>query len=313
LIDIFTTVIDNFGDAGYSLRLAKYLNENYEKTRILTDNKEIFFQLDDQILFDVIEMIDLKDDYKSSEKIIFMFQFFPEKIFLKSINKNKSKCITIDYFTPEKWAVDSNNTQAYHKEIKTKNIFLVPGIYEKSAGILKYIQTEDKKNNFHNIYLYSPEKICAFLKEEIILWGNKDILATNIKKMPILPQKYFDSYLIGAKFNWIRGEDSFQLALNSGIPFFWEAYKQKNKVHHLKVTAYLNFMKNFFDSKEIYNNYKNIILYLNDYDLKIDFEKNFMFLEREYIKLQKVFISLKEYFQKIKSLQENLIENFEIM
>jgi hypothetical protein len=52
---------------------------------------------------------------------------------------------------------------------------------------------------------------------------------------------------------------------------------------------------------------------LNDYDLKIDFEKNFMFLEREYIKLQKVFISLKEYFQKIKSLQENLIENFEIM
>ncbi|PWJ95845.1 hypothetical protein C7380_10322 [Oceanotoga teriensis] len=311
MIDIFVTVIDNYGDAGYTIRLASALQKTYQqKVRVITDYKKIFYDINDEIDFEILEIKDITN-YRSSEKIVFMFQYFPNEDYIKIINKYSKICVTIDYFTPEKWAINSNNTMSYHHGLNIKNTFLVPGLYKETAGILNYSFFTSKIKGYHNVYMYTPEKV-NFLNDPITLWGKK-IKKENIKNMDISPQRIFDNYIYGAKYNWIRGEDSLQLALNSGIPFFWEAYKQKNQIHHLKVEAFLHFIKSFFEEEYLYNSYSLMIKYLNDYKIKQSIIQEYKNIDKNYNSLQKTFKKLKNYFQITSSLQENLIQKLEII
>lgn len=306
-IGFFSKIIDNFGDAGFTIRLATSMTEitKSENITIYTDYKDLFYKLipETKIKIKNIDEYEDKNDF-----IFFMFQHIPSQKIINKINKSTKKAFIIDYFTPETWADEANDTNSFVNGLNIPVEFIVPGLTKKSAGILNYPLYEKTNKVKNNIYLYTPEKIMNYIENGII-WGYKK--DTTIKRMPFLPQKIFDSYIYGAKYNWIRGEDSLQLALNSGKPFFWEAYKQKDKIHHLKVKAYLDFIDKFMNNNDnMKNHYHRIIQYLNDIEVieKQDFIKSYMYFEKEYNKLLSTFQNIKNHFQNKTNLQNFLIK-----
>lgn len=309
-IDIFCKVIDNYGDAGYTLRCIYSLRKFYN-IFLYTDYPELFMKLkpSDDYSLNIFNWNDVKK-YAPSEFVIGMFQHIPSENFINEINLKSLYYIMIDYFTPEKWAEESNNTAGYSGKIKIPVKFFVPGIYSKTAGINSYVHEKNTDEKvFNNIYLYNPEKIKDYIRKDVknILWGKE---CPGITKMPFMSQDYFDAYLKNSEINWIRGEDSFQLALHSGKIFFWQAYEQENNIHMKKVNAFLEFSEKFFDRKELFSVYSDITLYINDRNRKPDgkTEKNINYIQDNHCELSDVFIRLKYYFNNQHSIQITLTD-----
>ncbi|MGM0640882.1 MAG: elongation factor P maturation arginine rhamnosyltransferase EarP [Thermotogota bacterium] len=303
----FSKIIDNFGDAGFTIRLASAMSEftTPEKITIYTDYKDLFYKL---IPNTKLKIKNINEYDEKNDIIFFMFQYIPDQNILKKINKSATKAFIIDYFTTEDWASEANNRISFINGLKIPVEFIVPGLTQKSAGVLNYPINKSINKTKNNVYLYTPEKVLKTLKTGTI-WGYKE--DTNLEKMPFLPQKEFDSYVYGAKYNWIRGEDSFQLALNSGIPFFWEAYKQKNNIHHLKVNAFLDYINPFFEKySKIKINYQKIINYLNDIEelSENDLHKILIYFEENYGIFMYVFENIKTHLQNKTNLQSFLIK-----
>jgi uncharacterized repeat protein (TIGR03837 family) len=82
--------------------------------------------------------------------------------------------------------------------------------------------------------------------------------------MPFIPQDRFDSLLCVADFNFVRGEDSLVRAILAGKPFVWSAYIQKEKYHRVKIEAFLDVFKGYFDDDAVYNQYCELMVRFND-------------------------------------------------
>jgi Uncharacterized protein conserved in bacteria len=81
--------------------------------------------------------------------------------------------------------------------------------------------------------------------------------------MPFLPQPLYDQLLCLTDFNFVRGEDSFVRAILSGKPFIWNAYLQENIYHRVKVEAFLEVFKNYFDDRMVFEHYSELLLEFN--------------------------------------------------
>ena len=81
--------------------------------------------------------------------------------------------------------------------------------------------------------------------------------------MPFLPQTVYDQFLCLTDFNIVRGEDSFVRAILSGKPFIWNAYLQENIYHRVKVEAFLEVFKNYFNDDIAFKHYSELLLEFN--------------------------------------------------
>jgi uncharacterized repeat protein (TIGR03837 family) len=61
-----------------------------------------------------------------------------------------------------------------------------------------------------------------------------------VRIMPFVPQRDFDSLLWSCDINFVRGEDSFVRAQWAARPFVWQAYAQPEQAHRKKVEAFLD-------------------------------------------------------------------------
>jgi uncharacterized repeat protein (TIGR03837 family) len=82
--------------------------------------------------------------------------------------------------------------------------------------------------------------------------------------MPFLAQDRFDSLLCVTDFNLVRGEDSLVRAILAGKPFIWNAYLQKEKYHSVKIEAFLNVFRKFFEDQTVFNQYRELMMRFND-------------------------------------------------
>ncbi len=108
--------------------------------------------------------------------------------------------------------------------------------------------------------------------------------------MPFLPQDQFDSLLCVADFNFVRGEDSLVRAILAGKPFVWSAYLQREKYHRVKIGAFLDVFKSYFDDDIVFNHYRDLMVRFNDTERESsvqetmehyqEFFKNFLKIER---------------------------------
>jgi hypothetical protein len=81
--------------------------------------------------------------------------------------------------------------------------------------------------------------------------------------MPFLPQSQYDRLLCLTDFNLVRGEDSFAHAIVSGKPFIWNAYLQENVYHRVKVAAFLDEFKQYFDDFSVFKHYSELVMEFN--------------------------------------------------
>ena len=63
--------------------------------------------------------------------------------------------------------------------------------------------------------------------------------ALSLRVVPFVSQSDYDKLLWACDINFVRGEDSFVRAQWAGRPFIWHIYEQDEKLHHVKLRAFL--------------------------------------------------------------------------
>ncbi len=81
---------------------------------------------------------------------------------------------------------------------------------------------------------------------------------------PFLSQQSYDSLLCCCDFNLVRGEDSLVRAICAAKPFLWNAYLQDNRYQRVKVDAFLENFRQYFDDSEVFIRYKELMEKFND-------------------------------------------------
>ncbi|MCR5218643.1 elongation factor P maturation arginine rhamnosyltransferase EarP [Treponema sp.] len=105
------------------------------------------------------------------------------------------------------------------------------------------------------------------LSHKSILSAVKDCSNIIVEELPYLCQTSWDALLCLMDFNFIRGEDSFSRASLSGLPFIWDIYPQEDQFHLVKLYAFLNRLKPYFEDSDLFDRFSRLSLAYN-YDFK---------------------------------------------
>ena len=279
-IDIFCEVIDNYGDVGVAYRLARELKRIYP-------NKELRFIINQTEELNLIKKNDdiIIIDYKDVDKIeqpadlvIETFACNIPEIYMDKALKTSKLMINLEYFSSEDW-VDDFHLQESFLGGNLKKYFFIPGLSEKSGGIILDKEFLDRKNKVQEnreyylkqfnidekydliISVFSYEKnFDNFLKtlqkldkkvlllllsektqKNFIKYFDNNDYYDKIKavKLPFFTYDKYEELLVLCDINLVRGEDSFVRALLLGKPFLWHIYPQDENTHIIKLESFL--------------------------------------------------------------------------
>jgi uncharacterized repeat protein (TIGR03837 family) len=152
-VDIFCEVIDNFGDAGVSWRLARALTARELLVRLWINDLSSLKRLQpsvnehlaEQALdgFQVIAWNDQTEmDYQPAELVIEAFACRLSDAMLVRMAEAKPTpaWINLEYLSAESWAVQSHGLPSPHPRLPLRQYFFFPGFVSESGGLLR----EDK-------------------------------------------------------------------------------------------------------------------------------------------------------------------------
>ena len=315
-IDIFCQVIDNYGDVGVAYRLAREFKRVYpnKKLRFVINQTEELNLIRKSEDIEIILYKDISKIENSADLIIESFGCEIPKEYMDKALKNSKLIINLEYFSAEKW-VDDFHLQESFLGGNLKKYFFIPGLSEKSGGILldnEFLERKKKVEANKEYYLekfgikekydligsvFSYEKNFDSLIEELKKLNKKVILLIlsektqknfikyfdngnnydKIKfvKLPFFTYDKYEELLALCDFNLVRGEDSFVRALLLGKPFLWHIYPQDENTHIEKLESFLE--KYCSNNKELKQTFINYNINKDDFSY---FFKNFKEIEK---------------------------------
>ena len=315
-IDIFCQVIDNYGDVGVAYRLAREFKRVYpnKKLRFVINQTEELNLIRKSEDIEIILYKDISKIENSADLIIESFGCEIPKEYMDKALKNSKLIINLEYFSAEKW-VDDFHLQESFLGGNLKKYFFIPGLSEKSGGILldnEFLERKKKVEANKEYYLekfeikekydligsvFSYEKNFDSLIEELKKLNKKVILLIlsektqknfikyfdngnnydKIKfvKLPFFTYDKYEELLALCDFNLVRGEDSFVRALLLGKPFLWHIYPQDENTHIKKLESFLE--KYCSNNKELKQTFINYNINKDDFSY---FFKNFKEIEK---------------------------------
>lgn len=315
-IDIFCQVIDNYGDVGVAYRLAREFKRVYpnKKLRFVINQIEELNLIRKSEDIEIILYKDISKIENSADLIIESFGCEIPKEYMDKALKNVKLIINLEYFSAEKW-VDDFHLQESFLGGNLKKYFFIPGLSEKSGGILldnEFLERKKKVEANKEYYLekfeikekydligsvFSYEKNFDSLIEELKKLDKKIILLIlsektqknfikyfdngnnydKIKfvKLPFFTYDKYEELLALCDFNLVRGEDSFARALLLGKPFLWHIYPQDENTHIKKLESFLE--KYCSNNKELKQTFINYNINKDDFSY---FFKNFKEIEK---------------------------------
>ena len=315
-IDIFCQVIDNYGDVGVAYRLAREFKRVYpnKKLRFVINQIEELNLIRKSENIEVILYKDISKIENSADLIIESFGCEIPKEYMDKALKNVKLIINLEYFSAEKW-VDDFHLQESFLGGNLKKYFFIPGLSEKSGGILldnEFLERKKKVEANKEYYLekfeikekydligsvFSYEKNFDSLIEELKKLDKKIILLIlsektqknfikyfdngnnydKIKfvKLPFFTYDKYEELLALCDFNLVRGEDSFVRVLLLGKPFLWHIYPQDENTHIKKLESFLE--KYCSNNKELKQTFINYNINKDDFSY---FFKNFKEIEK---------------------------------
>ncbi|QYR65279.1 elongation factor P maturation arginine rhamnosyltransferase EarP [Fusobacterium animalis] len=315
-IDIFCQVIDNYGDVGVAYRLAREFKRVYpnKKLRFVINQIEELNLIRKSEDIEIILYKDISKIENSADLIIESFGCEIPKEYMDKALKNAKLIINLEYFSAEKW-VDDFHLQESFLGGNLKKYFFIPGLSEKSGGILldnEFLERKKKVEANKEYYLekfeikekydligsvFSYEKNFDSLIEELKKLDKKIILLIlsektqknfikyfdngnnydKIKfvKLPFFTYDKYEELLALCDFNLVRGEDSFVRALLLGKPFLWHIYPQDENTHIKKLESFLE--KYCSNNKELKQTFINYNINKDDFSY---FFKNFKEIEK---------------------------------
>jgi len=315
-IDIFCQVIDNYGDVGVTYRLAREFKRVYpnKKLRFVINQTEELNLIRKSEDIEIILYKDISKIENSADLIIESFACEIPKEYMDKALKKSKLIINLEYFSAEKW-VDDFHLQESFLGGNLKKYFFIPGLSEKSGGILldnEFLERKKKVEANKEYYLekfeikekydligsiFSYEKNFDSLIEELKKLDKKIILLIlsektqknfikyfdngnnydKIKfvKLPFFTYDKYEELLALCDFNLVRGEDSFVRALLLGKPFLWHIYPQDENTHIKKLESFLE--KYCSNNKELKQTFINYNINKDDFSY---FFKNFKEIEK---------------------------------
>lgn len=312
-IDIFCDVIDNFGDAGVTYRLAKALKSELpgSEIRLFTNDLNAFSALNSSIdpSMTVQELNGIEffsygvltdefvKEYEIPKLVIEAFACqIPAAYYEKALD---SDCliINLDHLSAEPW-IEGVHLKESLTGRKAKKYFFMPGFTTVSGGLIQDRPLSDeekseKRKHFENMFGFADAglMISAFTYEHdffllfadlenigkkinIIVFGEKS--RKSIQKLQVngsnisiayadfISQEDYDALLKVCDLNFVRGEDSWSRACLSGKPFIWHSYHQKDNYQQVKVKAFLEFQKEYYEDKKLFEQYFDYLMNFND-------------------------------------------------
>ena len=292
-VDIFCSVIDNFGDIGVCWRLAQQLSSEYHlQTRLFVDRVDVAsrFIPADYTGVDVIEWGEQIDYMSAADIVVEAFACpLPEHV-MAVIAKQRSIWIDLEYLTAEDWALGCHAIPSKHPQYKIEKTLFFPGFEEKTGGLIRendliqrrdrFLSDENEQNEWRlshklpkidrnsldiSLFCYPTsinqeffeglaslgQQVRLFYPDKLVSTGFLNGLTPNLEAytFPFLPQKDYDYLLWTCDINYVRGEDSFVRAQWAGKPFYWSIYKQDKFAHIVKLQAFLEKMRPFFETE----------------------------------------------------------------
>ena len=290
-IDIFCTVIDNYGDIGVCWRLAKQMALEYNiVTRLYVNNIKAF----QTIIPEPDDCVEVKIwgqdefEYIASDIVIEAFACQLPQHVITDMAVKKSIWIDLEYLTAENWAISCHAIPSPHPSVNLTKILFFPGFDDLTGGLIRENDLFSRKNVFISdkiaqnkwrskhfipeinentldisLFCYKTAPIDDFLyglsnlgRKFRILRPSPTLNLPQIERksdkieiinIPFLSQYDYDYLLWTSDVNFVRGEDSFVRAQFAGKPFIWNIYVQEKNAHLIKMAAFLNRIKPFYD------------------------------------------------------------------
>jgi uncharacterized repeat protein (TIGR03837 family) len=276
-IDIYCKVVDNWGDAGFCWRLARYLRHFENATvRLIVDGLATFnaLGLSTAVAAEFgVALLDWQVAPQNELPDILIGAFACEIVdevsrnISKQANSEKGQhClwINLEYLSAEPW-VDTHHWMPSLKPDGATEMFFIPGFTLASGGILgedftkvsnnellQAIHLPPKSNSERWVSLFcypnAPlQMLCEVTTSIKLLVPNGVDLSmlklppnhpVKIHRIPHLTQPQYDALLRYCDFNFVRGEDSWVRAQIAGKPFIWQPYVQSEGTHLLKLNAF---------------------------------------------------------------------------
>ena len=173
--DIFCRVIDNFGDAGVSWRLARSLQrEQGFCVRLIIDNLSVLAKLNPKVnpqkseqIVDSVRIVlwdnNFEEKGEPADCVIEAFSCFLPTQYEAKINQRFKtsrpvSVIALDYLTAEKYAEEFHGLPSPHPKFGYPKRFYFPGFTQKTGGL--FIESDFEKRHS----LFTEEKKSLFLK-----------------------------------------------------------------------------------------------------------------------------------------------------
>jgi uncharacterized repeat protein (TIGR03837 family) len=288
-IDIFCTVVDNFGDIAICWRLCKQLSvECHIAVRLFVDDMDVANMImpPDHSGVEVIHWSAPLPYDAAADLVIEAFACnLPENVIAAMVAR-KSAWIDLEYISAEDWIGGCHAIPSKHPTTGLTKTLFFPGFDDKSGGIIRendlisrrdaFFNDENAQNlwrkahfipeidrNYIDISLFcyqtAPlDQLIAFMDgENVPVRVFKPVRTpqkmpqkvglVEIIEIPFLSQVDYDYLLWTCDFNFVRGEDSFVRAQLAGKPFVWNIYVQEEGVHLIKLKAFLDKIRPFYD------------------------------------------------------------------
>lgn len=269
-IDLFCSVVDNYGDIGVCWRLAQQL-ANHAKVRLVVDDLTVFQRIQPELnpkqpsqLINQVLIVCWSQAAKlrPADYVIETFACELPTDYKTRMPDHTALWINLDYLSAESW-VEDLHLQPSPQPNGVPKYFFFPGFTARTGGLMahprasapiaweKYgITKPTGPVAFVFSYPQAPLQILieALAKQKtawtVLLAASTPRLSTvsahlAIYSLPYLAQSEFDAFLQHVDLNLVRGEDSFVGAIWAAKPFIWQPYQQEDDLHLQKLDAWL--------------------------------------------------------------------------
>ncbi|NIZ47226.1 elongation factor P maturation arginine rhamnosyltransferase EarP [Entomospira nematocerorum] len=264
-IDIFCHVIDYFGDVAVAYRLARAmcLHQDDLSIRFFCTHPEIIAHLYPHAETLPITIHEYNTSLHLDRADVAIESFACE---LPIAYEKPTLIINLEYLTAEEWITSYHRLESIGMNPSGKKFFFFPSI-DNQAGSLTHgdflfhkttwldHHTHYKQDLIHILnlpphFLDRPWILIYIYTLDTDSWNylasHFSIIHIDSKAAPITspwivtrrcPQQAFDMLITLCDMLIIRGEDSLSRAILAGKPFLWQAYKQEENYHLIKVRA----------------------------------------------------------------------------
>lgn len=143
--DIFCKVIDNYGDAGFSLRLARDLCARGMQIRLFCDHPETIIEIASTADLSSAKLKILPwpaaAEYRPAGTVIEAFSCRPEEALLQKLREVRPLLIAVDYLCAENFAEECHGLPTFSDGLQ--GYFFFPGFTRRTGGLI--IEDEFRK------------------------------------------------------------------------------------------------------------------------------------------------------------------------